>query len=101
MIVVVTCLCGSVESLARNTLNRCGYKDWATIKIHKGKEKSRQIISTLPQFPEIQMLNNYLKDASKWVVIIGYDENNCRWTDVAHNAAKSKIEAEFVVSTFA
>ena len=101
MIVVVTCLCGSVESLARNTLNRCGSKDWATIKIHKGKEKSRQIISTLPQFPEIQMLNNYLKDASKWVVIIGYDENNCRWTDVAHNAAKSKIEAEFVVSTFA
>ena len=101
MIVVVTCLCGSVESLARNTLNRCGYKDWATIKINKGKEKSRQVLSALPQFPEIEMLDNYIKNASKWVVIIGYDENNCRWTDVAHNGDKSKIEAEFVVSTFA
>lgn len=101
MIVVVTCLCGSVESLARNTLNRCGYQDWATIKIHKGKEKSRQILSTLPQFPEIQMLDNYIKNASKWVVIIGYDENNCRWTDVAHNGDKSKIEAEFIIPTFA
>lgn len=101
MIVVVTCLCGSVESLARNTLKRCGYENWMNIPIHKGKEKSRKIISALPQFPEIQMLDNYLQKASKWVVIIGYDENNCRWSDVAHNAAKSSIEAEFIISTFA
>lgn len=101
MIVVVTCLCGSVESLARNTLKRCGYDDWATIRIYKGKEKSRQIISALPRFDEVIMLDNYLKNASKWVVILGYDENNCRWTDVAHTPEKSKIEAEFIVSTFA
>ena len=101
MIVVITCLCGSVESLARNTLRKCGYENWASIPIHKGKEKSRQIISTLPPFPEIQMLDNFLRNASKWVVIIGYDENNCRWSDIAHNAAKSSIEAEFIVNTFA
>ena len=101
MIAVITCNCGSVESLARNTLKVCGYKDWATVPIHKGKEKSRHVVATLPPFPETQMLNNFLDNASKWVVIIGWDENNCRWSDVAHNFSKSKIEAEFIVSTFA
>ena len=50
MIAVITCNCGSVESLARNTLKVCGYKDWATIPIHKGKEKStdRQVTSGFP-----------------------------------------------------
>ena len=47
------------------------------------------------------MLKNFLSNASKWVVIIGYDQENMKWSDIAHNGPKSSIEAEFVVKNFA
>lgn len=100
MIKVVTCMCGSVTNLARNFLKSAGYKDWLTIPIVQGKEKSRRVLGQLPSFPEVEMLDNFLKNASKWVVIIGYDNEACRWSDIAHNAPKSRIEAEYIVQNF-
>lgn len=100
MIKVVTCMCGSVTNMARNFLKSAGYKDWLTIPIVQGKEKSRRVLEQLPSFPEVEMLDNFLKNASKWVVIIGYDNEACRWSDIAHNAPKSRIEAEYIVQNF-
>lgn len=100
-IAVVTCNCGSTEQRARKFLERYGYRDWLTIPIVKGKEKSRNKLWTMPRYPEVEMLDNYLEKASKWVVIIGWNENGCRWADIAHNANKSEVEARFIVETFA
>jgi len=97
---VVTCMCGSVTNMARNFLKSAGYKDWLTIPIVQGKEKSRRVLEQIPNFPEVEMLDHFLKDASKWVVIIGYNDKACRWSDIAHNAPKSKIEAEYIVENF-
>lgn len=58
------------------------------------------MLNQLPSTPEKDMLQSFLKNASKWVVIIGYDQENMRWSDISHNGAKSRIEAEFVVRTF-
>ena len=57
-------------------------------------------LNQLPPTPEKEMLRSFLKDASKWVVIVGYDQENMRWSDIAHNSPKSTIEAEFVVQRF-
>lgn len=100
MIRVCTCLCGGSDSLVRNFLKSVGYEDWLSIPIEKGKEKSLSLINQLPPTPEKEMLQNFLKDASKWAVIIGYDDQSCRWSDIAHNGPKSRIEAEFVVKNF-
>ena len=100
-IAVCTCNCGSVEQLARSFLNKVGYQDWLNIPIEQGKERSRRMLSHLPNFPEIEMLDNYIKDASKWVAIIGWNDQACRWADIAHNANKSRIDAELIVQTFA
>lgn len=100
-IAVVTCMCGSVTSLARNFLQSVGYPDWMSIPIHQGREKSLAVLNYLPQTPEKEMLQSFLKNASKWVVIIGYDQDSVKWSDIAHNATKSRIEAEFVVKNFA
>ena len=100
MITVVACMCGSSESMARNFLKSVGYPDWLTIPIHRGKEKSRSVLNQMPPAPEKEMLENFLKNASKWVVIIGYDQNSMKWSDIAHNAPKSRIEAEFVVNNY-
>lgn len=100
MISVVACLCGSSNSKARNFLKSVGYKDWLSIPVHQGKEKSLAVLNQMPSVPEKEMLQNFLKNASKWVVIIGYNNNEMKWSDIAHNATKSKIEAEFVVKKF-
>ena len=97
---VIACLCGSSDSKARNFLKKAGYEDWFSIPVHKGKEKSISFLNQLPPAPEKEMLNNFLKNASKWVVIIGYDDQSMKWSDIAHNAPKSYIEAEFVVKNF-
>ena len=101
MIAVVTCNCGSTEQLARRFLERVGYKDWLTIPVVKGKEKSRALIASLPRYDEVSMLDNYIKNASKWVVIIGWNENGCRWSDLTYSPTKSEVEAKLVVETFA
>lgn len=101
MIVCVTCMCGSVEQKARGFLKRVGYADWATIPIHKGKDKSKKVVQYLPNFPEVEMLKNFLEHASKYVVILGYDRNGCRWSDITHGLPKSEIDAEFIVKQFA
>ena len=99
-IMVIACQCGSSQSLARNFLKGVGYPEWFSIPIYQGKEKSLAVTSYLPHTPEKEMLQSFLKGASKWVVIIGYNDKACRWSDIAHNAPKSKIEAEYIVGTF-
>lgn len=100
MIGIIACHCGSSDSLIRNFLKSVEYPDWMTIPVNKGKENSLSFLNQLPPAPEKEMLRNFLKDASKWAVIIGYDGENMKWSDIAHNGAKSRIEAEFVVKTF-
>lgn len=97
---VITCRCGSTESLARNFLRSVGYPDWMNIPVHQGKEESLSALNQLPPAPEKEMLQSLLKNASKWVVIIGYNENGMKWSDISHNGPKSRIEAEFVVKNF-
>lgn len=99
-LLVVTCRCGSVESLARGLLHSAGYSGWLDIPICQGKEKTLNALYNIPQFPEVDMLRNYLENMSKYVVILGWNENGCRWTDIVHNSSKSRIEGELIVQTF-
>lgn len=101
MIAVCSCQCGSSDNLIRGFLKTAGYQDWASIPIEKGKERSKAMLAYLPNFPEAEMLANFLEGTSKWAVIIGYDEYGMRWSDIAHNGPKSKIEAEFILEQFA
>lgn len=101
MIAACTCLCGSSDQLARQTLKKYGYEGWLSIPVPQGKEKSLRMLERIPRTPEVEMLENYIKNASKWVVIIGWNENGCRWTDVAHRNAKAQVEAQLIVEAFA
>ena len=101
MIFVTACYCSSSDTLIRNFLYGVGYEEWMSIPIVKGKEKSLNAISILPNYPEVEILGNYLRNSSKWAVILGYNENGCRWADIAHSANKSRIDAELIVKTFA
>ncbi len=101
MIAVCVCNCGSSEQLARQTLEKIGYEHWFDIPVPKGKDKSLKMIWSLPKYKEIEALENYIKGASKWVVIVGINDNGCRWTDITHGGSKSNVEAKLIVQTFA
>ena len=100
MITVIACHCGSSESLARNFLKSINYLDWMDIPIHRGREKSLAVLNQLPPTQEKEMLRSLLKNASKWVIIIGYNQDSMKWSDISHNGQKSRIEAEYVVKSF-
>lgn len=97
---VVACQCGSSNSKARSFLKSVGYSDWLNIPIYQGREKSLVLLNRIPNTPEKEMLRSFLKGASKWVVIIGYNQNEMKWSDIAHNGPKSRIEAELIVHNF-
>ena len=87
--------------MARNFLHAAGYSDWMGIPIHQGRENSLAVLNQLPPAPEVEMLANFIKGASKWVVIIGWDDQGCKWGDISHGGAKAAIDTEAIVRHFA
>ena len=100
MIAVCSCQCGSSDSLIRNFLKSAGYDNWLNIPIDQGKERSLALLNYLPPTPEKDMLYSFIKGASKWAVIIGYTDTEMRWSNIASNDAKSRVEASLIVETF-
>lgn len=102
MIVCVACQCGSSDSLIRTRLERYKYADFLRVPIVKGKEKSLSKLNTLPQFSELQLLRNHISNASKFAVVIGYDDETCRWVDLANGKALvNDVHLELIISNFA
>lgn len=101
-IMCVACTCGSVDKLIRTRLEGAGYKDFLTIPIARGKDKSKSALSTIPQHPAMSMLLEHLKHASKFAVIVGYDDTDMRWVDMAVGKGfMNNVELEHIISRFA
>lgn len=100
-IAVCSCLCGGTNSLLRNFLRESDYSDWLNIPIAKGREKTLMLLERLPNYPEVEMLANFVRGASKWAVIIGWDDQGCKWGDISHGGTKAAIDTEAIVRHFA
>lgn len=102
MIVCIACTCGSIDKLIRTRLEFCGYDDFLTIPITRGKDKSNRVLNSLPQLPGVEMARDHLKKCSKYALVIGYDDNDCRWVDLAGGkAVVNNVELELVINRFA
>lgn len=101
-IAVCTCTCGSTsDKLARSFLKQHNYPDWLGIDIPKGREKSRRLLITLPQFPEVKEIDKYLDNVSKWCIIIGWNENAMKWSDIGNYNTVARTNARLIIETFA
>lgn len=104
MLKIIACECGSSENLIRQALHRYEYKNWAMEPINSGKAKSLQTIEELlrkyPRNPQLEALFSMVKNSGKWAVIIGYNDDEVRWSDISHNDFKSDVEAENIVEIF-
>lgn len=102
MITCVACTCGSVDKLIRGKLEFWQYRDFLTVPISRGKEKAKSVINTLPQHVALDMLRSHLDGCSKFAVVIGYDDDDCRWVDLANGkAVQNNIELEMLLDRFA
>lgn len=102
-LIVLTCRCHSTRQMAYQFLAKQGVKNPTEVPVHEGKEASRRALTYVPQTDEAQMLDTFLQNASKWVVILGYDwdTETLGWEDIAHNMPASGVRAEFVVKRYA
>lgn len=97
----VACTCGFSDKLIRTRLEHCGYRDSLAIPITRGKERSKKILDTIPQHPELLMLRTHLDNSSKFAVVIGYNDAACRWVDLANGkAVQNNIDLEYIVADF-
>lgn len=102
MIACIACTCGSIDRLIRSRLEFCGYSDFLTVPIIRGKEKSNRALNSLPQTSGVDMVREHLKKCSKYAIVIGYNEDNCRWVDLANGkAAMNNVDLEMIVKHFA
>lgn len=88
MLCCVACQCGSSDKLIRTRLDFFGYRDFLSIPITKGKEKSLSVLNSIPRSDAAEMLKQYIRGCSKYAVVLGYDDDgNGRWVDLANGKA--------------
>lgn len=99
-LVAVTCTCGSVENLVRKhlRLNDCDY--FMEVPITKGKDKALSALNTLPQHEKLDELRQYIANASKFAVVVGYNDRACGWADIASGSPKQALDVGVVIKHF-
>lgn len=100
-IMCLACTCGFSDKLLRGKLEEKGYRDFLTVPIHKGKDKSKSALNTIPQTDGVQMVRNHLDGCSKYAIVVGYDNEHCRWVDMANGKAfQNSVDLEFILRDF-
>lgn len=100
-IACVSCTCGFADSLIRTRLNKFGYGQAFSVPIIKGKEKTKKFLNTIPQHEDIVLLRNLLEHASKYAVVIGYDDDGAKWVDLSTGKAIfNNVDLEKILEHF-
>lgn len=104
MIKLLACDCGSSEQLIRQALHRYEYKNWAMEPILKGKSKClaevERLIREYPDETAFRTLFAHINNTGKWCVVLGFNENGGKWSDISHRDMKSDVDAEIIVENF-
>lgn len=99
----LNCRCANSVPRMKNFLRECGYPEWNTIKMAKGRSECLEFISTLPHHQtdkELDKLRLYIKRQSSWSIILGTDGTHYHWADLGHSQLKEKLDAEIIVKEY-
>lgn len=100
MISAIACACGNSEKLIRSRLQAAGVKDYMSVPLAIGRDKSLKSVSLLPKYPEIAVLPNYITSHSSYAVVIGYDEDGCDWVDVTKDGEMGQLKLKVIIRDF-
>lgn len=105
MILVLACHCAGALPKARKFLQNNYVKNWIDVPVYIGKESSLNLISKFSEdtnaYPSIDALRNLVRNVSRFIIIIGYDDERMEWADIAHKDSKSMADAERILEQFA
>lgn len=99
-LMVLTCMCGGVENLSRNVLRRNGDPNYMSTPLYRGRDKSLSALNTIPQFPELDVLRQFLKAHTKYAIVLGYDDKSFRWANMVSAHVDEKIDAELIIDKY-
>lgn len=98
----VACQCGGADNWIRSKLKKYNFSKALLIPITKGKEKSLSMVATLPQTQDTSELATYIRNATKFAIIIGTDGEVVRWVDLVNGKfIINDIKSEFIIRDFA
>lgn len=104
MIAVLVCKCPNAEPQAYKFLQEF-VENWMDVPIYKGRQAAKSFLDKRTDYPigpeSPYELGKFMTKVSRFIVIVGWNKNEFRWADIAHNSAKSKIDAKNIIYQFA
>lgn len=104
MIAIVACNCGNALPTAYKFLQQFIEK-WMDVPIHQGRDKASEFLA---QFADYQIgekspheLSKFLTKVSRYIVVVGWDDESFDWSDIGHGGIKELADAELIVERFA
>lgn len=101
MIFCLICNCTGSENQARTFLRNNGVSNYMEIPITQGREACMKYLQRLPRLKEVEMLEDFLRRSTSFVVVAGFKDRMFKWSEVAHGDAASEVEGELIVQRFA
>lgn len=87
--------------MARTFLKNNGIKDYMAVPVVQGREEGMHYLSRFPRLKEIEMLEDFLRRSTSYVVIVGFNDEMLKWSEVSSGGAASEVEGELIVQRFA
>lgn len=104
MIAALICFCPTAEPKAYKFLQQF-VENWMDVPVYRGSKACKEFLDKFKDYPmgpeSSYELQKFISKSSKYIAIVGWDEKKIRWADIAHNSAKSKIDAENIIYQFA
>lgn len=101
MIFCLVCNCTGSENMARTFLRNNGVKDYMSIPVIQGREEGMHYLEQLPRVKEREMLEDFLRRSTSYVVVVGLNDTMFKWSEISKGGAASEVEGELIVQRFA
>lgn len=101
MIFCLICNCTGSENMARTFLKNNGVRDYMSVPVIQGREEGMRYLSRYPRLKEKEMLEDFLRRSTSYVVVVGFNGEMMKWSEVSRGGAASEVEGELIVQRFA
>lgn len=105
MIALLLCRCSGAELVARSFLEARGVANWLAVPAYTGKVNCQEFVKQLPpgasKPDDPSALQSFLSEASRFVVVVGYDDSHLMWSNIIKGDLGSVADAEIILEQFA
>jgi len=72
-----------------------------SVPVVQGREEGMDYLSRLPRLKEREMLEDFLRRSTSYVVIVGFNGEMLKWSEVSSGGDASEVEGELIIQRFA